>query len=129
MNVSRLVGLLAMLALVGCGAVGPPNKSSLPPDGGQSPQPQGETAAPFITMVVKPGIDATEVGRRIVGANAIVQLAPQTPQENLPTVIRRSTYRVTVEQGHECEALTRARNEPGVMRAYLGEYPGQYPDC
>jgi len=123
MNVSRLVGLLAMLALVGCGAVGPPNGPSRPREGGQS------TTARFITMVVKPGINASEVGRRIVGANAIVQLAPQTPQENLPAVIRRSTYRVTVEQGHECEALTRARNEPGVMRAYLGEYPGQYPDC
>jgi hypothetical protein len=123
MHVSRLVGLLATLALVGCGAMGPPSKSSHPRDGGQA------SSAPFLTMVVKPGINASEVGQRIVGANAIVQLAPQTPQENLPAVIRRSTYRVAVEQGHECEALTRARNEPGVMRAYLGEYPGQYPDC
>ncbi len=129
MNLSRVVGVLAVLTLVGCGAVGQPPNPQQPPGGGQSPEPQGETGAPFLTIVVKPGTNPIQVGRRIVGANTTVQLAPQEPQENLPAVIRRSTYRVSLEPGHECEALTRARSEPGVMRAYLGEYPGQYPDC
>jgi hypothetical protein len=94
-----------------------------------STPPSGPGDAPILTMVIKPGYDPTQLGRRIAGRSATVQLAPQTPQENMPVGILRTTYRVTLQPGHGCEALTRAYREPGVRRAYLGAYPGQYPDC
>ena len=89
----------------------------------------GTGGAPFLTMVIKPGYDPTQLGRRIAGLAAMVEPAPQTPQENMPVGILRTTYRVTLEPGQDCEALTRARKEPGVRWAYLGAFPGQYPGC
>jgi hypothetical protein len=85
--------------------------------------------APFLTVVIKRGYDPTQLGRRIAGPTAIVELAPQAPRENVPVGILRTTYRVSLQPGHDCEALARAYREEGVRRAYLGAFPGQYPDC
>ena len=131
----QLVGLVTTLALVACGGVprqgaeqsraGGDNQGSAPP----SEPTSSLGSAPFLTMVIKPGYNPSQLGRRIAGPSATVQLAPQMPQENMPVGILRTTYRVTLQPGHDCEALTRARLEPGVRWAYLGAFPGQFPDC
>ncbi len=64
----------------------------------------------------------------MAGPQATVQQAPQRHQENLPMAVLRNTYRVTIQRGQEAEALTRARSDPQVLRAYFGEYPGQYSE-
>jgi hypothetical protein len=89
-----------------------------------NPAPNGPK---FLTVVVKPGADPVAVGRRIAGPSAVVHQAPQRPQENLPHIILRWTYRVDVVKDHEVEALEKAHTDPDVRQAYLGEYPGQYP--
>ena len=131
----QLVGLVTTLALVACGGVprqgaeplraGGENQGSAPP----SEPTSSLGGAPFLTMVIKPGYNPSQLGRRIAGPSATVQLAPQMPQENMPVGILRTTYRVTLQPGDDCEALTRARLEPGVRWAYLGTFPGQFPDC
>ncbi len=80
-------------------------------------------------MVLKAGVDAASVGQRVAGPNTTVYLAYPGHQENMPELVRRSTYRVSIDQGYGCEALAKARNDPDVRSAYLGEYPGQYVDC
>ena len=107
------------------GGGGEPTSSTSPAVGRSSSAPW----APFVTMVIRPGYNPTELGRRIAGPLATVQLEPQTPQENVPVGILRTTYRVTLPPGGGSEALARARRERGVRRAYLGAFPGQYPDC
>lgn len=129
MRLSKLVGLTATLFLATCGGAGGPGGQPLSVEKRASTPPSGPGDAPILTMVIRPGYDPTQLGRRIAGRSATVQLAPQTPQENMPVGILRTTYRVTLQPGHGCEALTRASREPGVRRAYLGAYPGQYPDC
>jgi hypothetical protein len=113
---------------VGRGQAPPPgggNEASSPPP----ETPSTAAGAPFLTMVVKSGYDPLQLGRRIAGPSATVHLAPQTPQENMPVGILRATYRVSLQPRHGCEALARAYREEGVRRAYLGAFPGQYPDC
>jgi hypothetical protein len=68
------------------------------------------------------------VGQRIAGPGATVVQVPQIPQENMPQTILRRTYRVSLMKHEEAEALRKARADPAVMRAYFGEYPGQYPE-
>lgn len=85
--------------------------------------------AEILTMVIKVGYDPVQLGRRIAGPSALVERVPQAPTENVPMGILRTTYRVSLRRGEACEALTRARQERGVRRAYLGAFPGQFPDC
>ncbi|MGI8563611.1 MAG: hypothetical protein ACR2MZ_08675 [Candidatus Dormibacter sp.] len=131
-----LAAWLMVLAAVTATSCGSPSRmtgsqnsapSSQPyvPPGAPTPDPNGP---PFLTVVLRPGEDPTAVGHRIAGAAASVSQAPQTPQENLPAAIRRRTYRIGLLKGQGVEALRRAQTDPGVMRAYLGEYPGQYPE-
>jgi hypothetical protein len=132
MKGSCLVALAMMFAALACGTVGPiPAKQSggshsSVPAGGPTPDPAGPS---LITIVVRGGVDAPSVARRIAGPNTAVYPAYQGPQENMPEVIRRNTYRVTIDQGYGCQALAKARSDPDVGSAYLGEYPSQYPDC
>lgn len=127
--------LIVLAAVTGasCGSVSriadstnsaPSSKPYVPP-GAPTPDPNGPS---FLTVVLRPGEDPTAVGHRIAGPDALVRQAPQTPQENLPAAIRRRTYRIRLLKGQEAEALRKAQIDPGVMRAYLGEYPGQYPE-
>jgi hypothetical protein len=102
-----------------------PGQGATPP-GAPNPDPHGPK---FLTIVVKPGADPVAVGRRIAGPSAAVHQAPQQPQENLPHIILRWTYRVVVAKDHELEALGRAQTDSDVSQAYLGEYPGQYPEA
>ncbi len=133
----RAVGAsLMVLAAVGAASCGSlsrlaDSKNSAPSSqpyvapGAPTPDPNGPT---FLTVVLRPGEDPIAVGRRVAGPDAVVRQAPQTPQENLPAAIRRRTYRIELARGQEVEALRKAQTDMGVMRAYLGEYPGQYPE-
>ena len=68
------------------------------------------------------------MGQRIAGLGATVRQAPQIHQENMPQTILRRTYQVGLVKGQELDSLRKARADPDVSRAYLGEYPGQYPE-
>jgi hypothetical protein len=126
--------VLAVLVVTACGSVSWMGGSRpaarvgqvYVPPGAPTPDPNGPK---FLTVVLKPGADPVAVGQRIAGPNAGVHQAPQRPQENLPQIILRWTYRVDVVKGHELEALEKAQTDPDVRQAYLGEYPGQYPGC
>ncbi|MDQ6949426.1 MAG: hypothetical protein M3256_25045 [Actinomycetota bacterium] len=68
------------------------------------------------------------VGHRIAGAQASIHQVLQRRQENLPRRVLPSTYQVDVVKGHQLEFLKKARTDPDVQQAYLGAYPGQYPE-
>jgi hypothetical protein len=125
--------MLALLALPGCGSVSrmassspsdAPGRPSVPPRA-PTPDPNGPT---FLTVVLKPGVDASAVGQRIAGPQASVHQVLERRQENRPRRFLPSTYRVDLVKGHEFEALKKARADRDVQQAYLGEYPGQYPE-
>jgi hypothetical protein len=125
--------VIAMLVTAACGSMSrisqpapspSPPRASIPP-GAPTPDPNGPR---FLTVVLKPGADPRAVGDRIAGVGATVQQAPQVAQENLPQTILRRTYRVSLVKGQELEALRIAQSDPQVLRTYLGEYPGQYPE-
>jgi hypothetical protein len=125
--------ILALLAVTGCGSVSRmassspsagPGQPSVPP-GAPTPDPGGPT---FLTVVLKPGADPSAVAHRITGPEASVHQVLQRRQENLPRRVLASTYRVDLVKGHELEALRKATADPDVQQAYLGEYPGQYPE-
>ncbi len=119
--------VLTALAITACGSVARLESGQKPPPapGAPSPDPNGPA---FVTVVLQPAADPARVAERVVGPGAVAQQAPQRPQENLPQAILRRTYRVSLIRGKEGAALARARADPEVMRAYLGEYPGQYPE-
>jgi hypothetical protein len=124
--------LFAALTLSACGSVSriANSRPSSTPDQPFVPgAPTRDPAGPsFITVVLKAGADPAAVGQRIAGPGTMVAQVPQTHEENVPRTILRRTFRVSLEKGHADEALLRAKADPGVARAYLGEYPGQYPD-
>ncbi len=125
--------VLAAVAVTSCGSVSrmsdsqrsAPSSTPYVAPGAPTPDPNGPT---YLTVVLRPGGDPAAVGRRIAGPDAVVNQAPQRPQENLPQAIRRRTYRISLVPGHEADALRKGKTDPEVMRAYLGEYPGQYPE-
>jgi hypothetical protein len=124
--------LLIALTLSACGSVSRMTNSrpSSRPDqplvpGAPTPDPAGPS---FVTVVLQAGADPATVGQRIAGPGAMVSQVPQIHEENVPQTILGRTFRVSVVKGHADEALRMAKADPGVARAYLGEYPGQYPD-
>jgi hypothetical protein len=124
--------LLTVLTLSACGSVSRMTNShpSSTPDqpvvpGAPTPDPGGPS---FVTVVLKAGVDPAAMGQRIGGPGATVLQVPQIHEENVPQTIMRRTFRVSLVKGQATEALRKAKADPGVARAYLGEYPGQYPD-
>jgi hypothetical protein len=123
MNRRAFIGLLftsaAGLVAVACGSVRRPGAASTPPQASARP-----TSA--ITFVARQGADATTVGQRIAGPGAAVRPAypHRRPRENLPQIVMLRSFVVTVPPGQEQAALQRARADPDVQLAYVGQPRG-----
>ena len=104
---------LVLFVLVACGPAEQPGQATNQParnagaDTRAGPADQGPEPT-VLTVVLRPGADPQAVGRRIVGAPAVVR---QAGSGSSPT------YLVTVPAGHEDEALRRAQGDPDVQSA------------
>ena len=82
----------------------------------------------FLTVVIKAGYDPTQLGRRIAGQTAVVARAPRTPRRTCRSGFSALPTGSAWSQGTSERRWPGPYREEGVRRAYLGAFPGQYPD-